>query len=100
MIDFARVVGFDWDLGNADKSVDKHGVTPAEAEQVFFNDPLLLLGDDKHSAVETRFHALGRSDDGRLLQVSFTMRRDGTLVRVISARDMNRRERAVYGEEA
>jgi uncharacterized protein len=58
MIDLADILGFDWDQGNARKN-DKHGVSSAEAEQVFFNNPLLLLADDRHSDREPRFHALG-----------------------------------------
>ncbi|KQT48232.1 hypothetical protein ASG47_07670 [Devosia sp. Leaf420] len=96
MIDWSRVQGFDWDAGNARKSVDKHGVSQAEAEQMFFNQPLLTLADAKHSDVEPRFHALGHSNDRRLLHVTFTLRHDETRIRVISARDMNRKERIVY----
>ena len=100
MIDWARVVGFDWDAGNARKSADKHGVSQSEAEQAFFNQPLLVLEDDRHSLVETRFHALGRTTDNRRLQIVFTLRRDATLIRVISARDMSARERTVYEKNA
>lgn len=99
MFDLDRIVGFDWDAGNARKSAVKHGVDQAEAEQVFFNDPLLVVDDARHGGKETRFHALGRTDAGRLLHATFTLRQDGTLIRVISARDMSRRERARYGEE-
>jgi uncharacterized DUF497 family protein len=100
MIDWARVVGFDWDAGNERKSADKHRVIQAEAEQAFFNQPLLVLEDDRHSLVETRFHALGRTYDNRRLQIVFTLRREATLIRVISARDMSARERAVYEKNA
>ena len=96
MIDWGRVVGFDWDAGNERKSVDKHRVSQAEAEQAFFNQPLLVLKDDRHSLVENRFHALGRSNDDRPLLVTFTLRREATLIRVISARDMSARERMAY----
>lgn len=95
MIDFAGITGFDWDAGNARKN-EKHGVSTAEAEQVFFNAPLLLLTDDKHSQQEARHHALGGTDEGRLLHVSFTLRQSGSLIRVISARDMHRKERTFY----
>lgn len=95
MFDLARVTGFDWDDGNARKN-EKHGVSMAEAEQVFFNDPLLVLADMKHSHQEARFHALGRTDDRRLLHISFALRAEGTKIRVISARTMHRKERAVY----
>lgn len=96
MIDFDRIVGFDWDDGNARKSSDKHAVSQAEAEQVFLNQPLLVVEDVRHSEREARFHALGRTSAGRLLHVTFTRRGDGTLVRVISARDMHRKERLHY----
>ncbi|MCP5277665.1 MAG: BrnT family toxin [Thiobacillus sp.] len=95
MIDLGLVTGFDWDSGNARKN-EKHGVTAAEAEQVFFNQPLLLLEDMKHSLDEPRFHALGHTHDGRLLHLTFTLRHEGTSIRVISARDMHRKERAIY----
>lgn len=95
MIDLNLISGFDWDSGNARKN-EKHGVTAAEAEQVFFNQPLLLLEDMKHSQDEPRFHALGHTHDGRLLHITFTMREAGTLIRVISARDIHRKERTIY----
>jgi hypothetical protein len=95
MIDLARIAAFDWDAGNARKN-DKHGVSMAESEQVFFNAPLLLLADAKHSQQEARHHALGRTDEGRFLHIAFTLRATGTLIRVISARDMHRKERAIY----
>lgn len=98
MFDPAVVVGFDWDAGNARKSADKHGVSQAEAEQVFFNEPLLVLEDERHSLAEPRFHALGPTNDGRRLHVTFTLRGSNTLIRVISARDMHRKERAVYAQ--
>lgn len=96
MINWAKVTGFDWDEGNSRKSVEKHAVTQSEAEAIFFNEPLLLLEDVKHSQVEARFHALGQTDDARPLHVTFTLRHEGALIRVISARDMHRKERAIY----
>jgi hypothetical protein len=68
----------------------------AEAEQVFFNAPLLVLKDPRHSSQETRFHALGKTDENRLLHITFTLRGRGEKIRVISARDMHRKERAIY----
>lgn len=96
MIDFNNIDGFDWGHGNTHKIVSKHKVIPSEAEQIFFNEPLLLLGDLKHSQDEPRFHALGITDDRRLLHVTFTLRAQNTLIRIISARDMHRKERKVY----
>ena len=96
MLNLEQIVGFDWDAGNARKSQDKHGVSMAEAEQVFFNAPLLVLEDPTHSKAELRVHALGKTDEGRALHISFTLRRNASLIRVISARDMHRKERAIY----
>lgn len=100
MLDFGRIAGFDWDTGNDRKSVEKHGVTQAEAEQMFLNEPLLIVEDTAHSIAEPRYHALGRSDAGRLLHATFALRRQGTLIRVISARSMSRKERLRYEQES
>jgi hypothetical protein len=100
MIDWARIEGFDWDDGNRRKSTDKHGITQAEAEQIFLNEPLLVVPDARHSEREARLHALGRTDGGRLLHVTFTLRRGEALIRVISARPMHRKERQRYEEES
>ena len=99
MIDLDAITGFDWDAGNARKN-EKHGVSSAEAEQVFFNAPLLLVEDTRHSAREPRFHALGKADEGRLLHITFTLRSAGQKIRVISARDMHRKERTIYEQAA
>lgn len=99
MRDLSQIEGFDWDEGNGRKSVEKHDVSQAEAEQIFFNNPLLIVEDAGHSILEVRLHALGRTDDGRLLHVSFTLRGDGKLIRVISARSMHRKERLRYEQE-
>jgi uncharacterized DUF497 family protein len=99
MIDLARIEGFEWDAGNSRKSVEKHDVSQAEAEQVFFNELLLILEDVRHSSCEARLHALGHTDARRLLHISFTLRADGRLIRVISARAMHRRERLRYEQE-
>jgi uncharacterized DUF497 family protein len=86
--------GFHWDKGNLLKNWEKHGVSAPECEQIFFNKPLITGSDKKHSKQEFRFYALGQTDIGRLLFVVFTIRKN--LIRVISARDMNRNERKVY----
>lgn len=95
MIDFTKITEFDWDEGNARKN-DKHGVSMAEAEQVFFNDPLLVIDDTNHSHDEHRLHALGKTNEGRTLHITFTLRNAGEKIRVISARDMHRKERKIY----
>jgi len=90
----AQATGFDWDEGNLEKSLVKHGVTFWESEEVFFNLPLVVHPDAGHSPAEPRFYALGRADSGRYLFLVFTLR--NTLIRVISTRDMTRRELAAY----
>jgi hypothetical protein len=92
VIDLARVVGLDWDAGNARKN-ERHGVTQVEAEDLFFDPRLLLVPDSRE---EPRCHALGETSVGRRLHVTFTLREEGTRIRVISARDMHRKERAAY----
>ncbi len=98
MIDLTKIIGFNWDDGNARKSQEKHNVTQAEAEQIFFNDPLLLLVDEKHSRHEARYHAYGKTNDARKLHIAFTLREGNTLIRVISARDMHKKEKMAYDE--
>lgn len=95
MTDLAKVIGFEWDEGNSRKN-EQHGVSMAEAEQVFFNSPLLVLPDPRHSEAELRFHALGNTNEGRRLHIAFTLRDAGQFIRVISARDMHRKERVIY----
>lgn len=96
MIDFGKIIGFDWNEGNSRKNQEKHMVTQAEAEQLFFNDPLLLLQDEKHSKKEIRYHAYGKTDKDRKLHIAFILRENSTLIRVISARDMHCKERVTY----
>jgi uncharacterized DUF497 family protein len=86
--------GFEWDAGNIDKNWERHQVSAAECEQAFFQRPVLIASDPEHSQTEPRFAALGHTAAGRLLSIVFTTR--GTLIRVISARPMSRRERRLY----
>ncbi|MBF0478969.1 MAG: BrnT family toxin [Candidatus Omnitrophica bacterium] len=86
--------GFQWDKGNSLKSWLKHHVSEGEAEQVFLNEPLLLSIDEKHSQHETRFRVMGYTEADRYLYIAFVVREN--LIRVISARDMNKKERVVY----
>lgn len=96
-LDFDSITGFDWDQGNREKNWIRHQVTDGECEEVFFNQPLLVLPDERHSQAEMRYYALGQTNAGRLLFVVFTVRQ--SLLRVISARDMSRKERRIYGEQ-
>jgi len=98
MINFSSIVGFEWDIGNSQKSTQKHDVHPTESEEIFFNSPLIISDDDKHSSIEKRFLAYGITNKKRFLTVIFTLRENETLIRVISARDQHRKERTVYAK--
>lgn len=100
MPELSQTVGFDWHDGNSRKSLNRHSVSQREAEQVFLDPRLLVFFDERHSAEEGRYHAYGRTAAGRLLHVSFTLRQNATLVRVISVRSMSGKERSRYEEEA
>ncbi len=88
--------GFEWDEGNSEKSRIRHNVMQGECEQVFFNEPIMMFSDVKHSQEEIRWYLLGKTDSERFLFVVFTIRNNK--IRIISARDMNKKEREVYNE--
>lgn len=90
--------GFEWDEGNAVKNWIRHQVIQGECEQIFFNEPLIVASYIKHSDKEKRWFVLGQTDSGRLLFLVFTIRKN--LIRVISSRDMNKKEREIYNEQA
>jgi len=94
----SRCIGFDWDDGNLLKNWEKHAVSASECEQVFFNHPLVISPDVGHSNYEVRFYTLGKSDSEKYLFIVFTVRNN--LIRIISARDMNRKERRAYEHRA
>jgi uncharacterized DUF497 family protein len=93
----AQCSGFQWDEGNSEKNWEKHQVSRLESEQALSNRPLRVAVDEQHSQREPRFYALGQTDAGRRLFLVFTVRVN--LIRVITARDMSRRERKVYERE-
>ena len=95
-IDTSNIVEFEWDEGNIEKNELKHGVTKEECEDVFFNEPQIVAEDQKHSIKEMRYSLLGQTGLGRLLNVIFTIRNNK--IRVISARDQNKKEREIYIE--
>lgn len=86
--------GFQWDDGNLCKNLIKHDVTDGECEEIFFNAPIIFAQDVKHSDIENRVAAFGVTNSSRKLTVVFTVRQQ--LIRVISARDMNRKEKEFY----
>ncbi len=89
-----NVLGFQWDKGNLDKSYQKHGVTPEEAEEVFLDENLITLEDVKHSLREKRFTAIGKTTAGELFFTVYTHRNSN--IRVISIRKANKKEKIVY----
>ncbi len=94
MIDLSHITGFDWDENNREKNWKKHQVLASECEEVFFNLPLLLESDPAHSQKEPRYYVLGHTISGRRLFIAFTIRED--IIRVVSARDMSKKERSIY----
>ena len=91
-----EIIGFDWDEGNLNKNWIKHQVSSAECEEIFFNLPLLVADDRKHSQAEKRYYVLGITNTKRELFIAFTIREQKT--RVISARDMSTKEREYYAK--
>ena len=92
--DLFKCTGFQWDAGNLEKNWILHRVSRSECEQVFFNQPIIIGNDEKHSELENRYYVLGKTDQTRRLFLVCTIR--GQLIRIISARDMSRKEREVY----
>ncbi len=97
MLDLKKIVGFEWDKGNVDKSYQKHGITPNEAEEVFLDKDILLLEDIEHSQQEKRIEAIGKVAKGSILFLAFTVRKDK--IRIISARVANKKERRQYEQK-
>ena len=89
-------IGFQWDDGNSEKNWILHQVAKSECEQIFFNQPLVIGNDEKHSKIEKRYYVLGQTDSDRKLYIVCTVRQN--LIRVISARDMSNKEREVYNK--
>lgn len=98
MVDLEGVEGFDWDEGNIAKSLVKHHITPEQSEEVFLDPNLVTLDDPEHSSTETRFLTIGKSREGKLLSVVFTLRRHR--IRIISARRASHKEQKLYEKTA
>ncbi len=94
MVNLDNLKSFQWDEGNIDKSYNKHGITPNEAEEVFLDENLQVTKDVKHSQKEQRYIALGQTFQEKILFVVFTIR--GRKIRIISARPTNKKERRKY----
>ena len=91
------ILEFFWDKGNIDKNLRKHNVSNKEAEEALKNDRAFIFRDEKHSQAEERFGLFGTTDQGKLLSIVFTVRKKK--VRIITARNMSRKERRVYEEK-
>lgn len=90
MLDQTRIIGFEWD-GRDRRKTDKHRVAMAQAEKISFNAPLRLFADRRRSRRERRHHALGETDQGRVLHVACTLRKSATQIRMIWAPGMHRK---------
>lgn len=93
-----KVLEFLWDNGNSEKNLIAHNVTNNESEESFFDEKRVIFKDILHSGKEERFRIIGKTKKGRLLFIAFTMR--GTRIRIISARDINRKEVYLYEKTA
>ncbi|MFC1710372.1 BrnT family toxin [Patescibacteria group bacterium] len=91
---YTKLTVFEWDSGNAQKSWERHKVRVQEAEEIFENVPNLIFPDNKHSEKEKRHGIFGITNEGRPLSGVFTMR--GKKVRVITIRDMSKKEKIFY----
>jgi len=89
-------ISFEWDKGNIDKNLKKHNVSDKEAEQVFNDESKFIFEDEEHSDKEIRYALFGRSDKKRKLSIVFTIRHNK--LRIITARDMSKKERRDYEE--
>ncbi|MEQ1706036.1 MAG: BrnT family toxin [Rickettsiales bacterium] len=90
------LISFEWDDGNLHKNRRKHGISVEEAEEIFVNNPFIMMDDYKHSTIEKRYHALGITNEGKKLSVCFTIRKQS--IRIISARAMSRKESSIYAK--
>src|SRR5437764_1491262 len=96
VIKLPSVLSFEWDKGNEQKNWLAHKVAGEEAEEAFDDDKRLVLEDIKHSEKETRFILIGKTEKGRMLFIVYTLRNEKTKVRIISARDVNKKEVLLY----
>lgn len=96
MVDLGKITGFEWDKANIDKSYQKHGISPNEAEAIFFDEHIAIEKDVKHQEREERYIGIGITTEENFLFVVFTLR--DTKIRIISARVADKKERRLYEE--
>ncbi|QQG42990.1 MAG: BrnT family toxin [Candidatus Daviesbacteria bacterium] len=92
-----NVVAFEWDDGNSDKP-KKHSLTLEETEESFLDENKIIFADWEHSTTESRITLLGKTKKGRLLNITYTVRKNK--VRIITARPINRKEVPLYEKTA
>lgn len=93
--DLSKIERFDWDQGNLEH-IKKHNVSYKECEEGFLNIPIIMNEDETHSQVEERYRVYGQTNKRRLIFMIFTLRNNK--IRVISARDQNKKERKEFRE--
>ncbi|MBU1031652.1 BrnT family toxin [Patescibacteria group bacterium] len=94
MLSLDEFKSFEWDKGNVNKSYQKHGITPNEAEEAFLDEKAIILKDAGHSQKEERYILVGKTAEEKLLFVVFALR--SKKIRIISARKANRKEKNNY----
>jgi uncharacterized protein len=92
-----EVSGFEWDKGNKNKNLIKHNVANEECEEIFFDQNKIIMKDIAHSESEERYTLIGKTKQKRLLHIVFTIRKDR--VRIISARNLNKKHYRLYEKE-
>lgn len=92
-----KIIEFDWDKGNIGKN-RKHKVEDKESEEPFFDEGKIIYKDVFHSKKEERFILIGKTKKGRLLYLVFTIR--NSKFRIISGRDINKKEIQIYEKAA
>lgn len=95
ILELPEPITFDWDQGNVNKNVKKHGITDKEAEEVFLNFNI-IVPNQRHSRTEIRYGATGQTNDDKILFIAFTIRKGQ--IRIISARPADKKERKLYEE--
>ena len=90
------MIRFEWNPAKESSNADKHGVTFAEAQSVFYDEYARQFFDAEHSQTEDRFLMLGLSDRSRVLLVCHCEREAGDVIRIISARKATKAERKLY----
>ncbi|GAA0306776.1 BrnT family toxin [Psychrosphaera haliotis] len=89
-------LNFEWDPIKAESNQKKHGVDFVSAKSVFLDDYARLISDPDSSVNEERFIILGKCDDSKVLVVCHCYRDADNLIRIISARKADKRERKQY----